>query len=139
MMISSHYNLVSQVNMLHENMSKHQNMCFNPLLLGIKLILFAPSTCNRHLKGKFYKITVDPTQKILTFKNKMFGLEYLQWRTVTWELINKYKYVFPKLSMHSNCHSKAPRSPSGKWKIMGPAIFGRPGRIQGLLYKQPCD
>ena len=74
--ISSHYNLVSQVDMLHEGMRKHQNMCFNPLLLAIKRILFAPSTCNRHLKCKSCKIRVDPAQKILTFKNKMFVLEY---------------------------------------------------------------
>ena len=50
--ISSHYYLVSQVDMLHEGMSKHQNMCFNPLLLSIKGTFLAPSTCNKHSKGK---------------------------------------------------------------------------------------
>ena len=38
--ISSYYYLVSQVDLLHEGRSKHQNMCFNPLLLEIKSLFY---------------------------------------------------------------------------------------------------
>ena len=65
--------------MFNEGMSKPQNMCFNPLLLEEekKRILYATSTCNRHLKGKSCKITVDPAQKIQTFKNTNIWLGIL--------------------------------------------------------------
>ena len=54
-----------QVDMLHEGMSKH---FFQALAFGNKkCILFFPSTCNKHLKGKSCKIKMDPAQKILTY------------------------------------------------------------------------
>ena len=79
--------------MLHEGMSKHQTMCFNPLLLAIKHILFAPSTCNRHLKGKSCEITVDPAKQYQHLKIKCLG-----WNISSGGLCSAYTKHFKYIS-----------------------------------------
>ena len=74
--ISSLYYLVSQEDLLHEGMSKHQSMFLTPCFCHYKHILFASST---RKKKSINKVNPVKSQWIQPQKYKHLKIKFLDW------------------------------------------------------------